>query len=104
MDFTNTASDAVADDDDLLARLPSTGAVMFRSRRPALQQLRCQTADLTWRLANSPVLPIDALLRRTNDKSCRITPRAPEVEVEPRFGLFKTVSAMRDRSGYRLRP
>lgn len=104
MDFTNTTSDAAADDDDLIARLPSTGAVMFRSRRPALQKLRNQSDDLAWRPASNAALPIDALLKRTNGKPSRITPRAPETEAEPRFGLFKTVSAMRDRSGYRLRP
>lgn len=104
MDFTNTALDAAPEDDDRVALLPSTGSAIFRSRRPALQQLRNETTDLVWCQANALTLPLDTLLKRTNGKRCRITPIAPDTNQEPRFGLFKTVSAMRDHSGYRLRP
>jgi len=63
-----------------------------------------QTADCALQPATVAIQPIDALVKRTSDTTARITPRNPETDSEPRYGLFKTVSAMRSQQGYRLRP
>ncbi|MGB5559279.1 MAG: hypothetical protein WBN04_14865 [Paracoccaceae bacterium] len=104
MDFANTASDAIADDQASMQAAPAATPVMFRSRRATASTLREGSAATALRASNLTLLPIDALLKRTNGKAARITPRDPvSVETRP-FSLFKTVTAMRGQQGYRLRP
>ena len=104
MDFNNSTDGAAVDNADDLPFVPAAKKAVFRSRRAAHLILRTQTAEMALIAADHVPIPIDALLKRTNGKTARITPRLPGAEPEPRFSLFKTVNAMRGQSGYRLRP
>ncbi len=102
MDFANTASDA-SSDEQTSSQVKPAKPVMFRSRRAAAT-LYDGSASLALRASNLTILPIDALLKRTNGKPARITPRNPDPVETKHFSLFKAVTAMRDQQGYRLRP
>ncbi len=91
MDFINNADESARDDDGILPFVPASRALIFRSRRAALQA------------ATVTILPVDSLLDRTRDKTLRITPRPPAAVEDQPYSLFKTVSAMRSQQGYRLR-
>jgi hypothetical protein len=106
LDFNNSNEEAKLDETADLPFVPVATKAVFRSRRPTLLILRAQTAELALIAADHVPIPIDALLKRTNGKRARITPRLPGdlPASEPRFSIFKTVNAMRGQSGYRLRP
>ena len=105
VDYTNNAQDGASDQDDQLPFVPVSKTVMFRSRRAHLHLLWSQTADLALSAKALPALPIDALLESTSGKPARITPRPPQNDSEPKFSLFKTVSAMRGQpTGFNPRP
>ena len=104
VDYTNTAQDGVSDQDDRMPFVPVSKTVMFRSRRAHLHLLWSRTADLALSAEALPALPIDALLKSSSGKPARITPRPPQNDAEPKFSLFKAVSAMRGQpTGFRAR-
>ena len=104
MDFANTATDTGTGDDTSTPAASSARAVIFRSRRTAGARLHDGSAVTALRTPNLTILPIDALLKRTNGKIARITLRDPEPAADRPYSLFKTVSAMRGQQGFRLRP
>lgn len=104
MDFINSTSDAADDQDGHVAFVPTVQIVRFRSRRPALLKQSDLAVHSVRRALGAPNLSVETLVDRTASNASRITPRAPETAPQPKFSIFKAVSAMRDHSGYRLRP